>query len=87
VQLYYSKLTEYMQRLLELTLTAIRTQSDNVARQAIAFWSAVCDAEYEMIASEAEDECKKFIMGATPYLVPELLKTMTCQVGLFDRFI
>ena len=47
--------------------------------QAISFWSAVCDEEFNMIDSEEEEKCKKFIMGATPYLVPVLLKTMTCQ--------
>lgn len=77
---YYSVLTQYMQQLLELTLNAITTQTDAVARQAISFWSAVCDEEYEMLDCEgAETKCKSFIMGATPYLVPVLLKTMTCQ--------
>mmetsp|Transcript_2838 Transcript_2838/g.6384 ORF Transcript_2838/g.6384 Transcript_2838/m.6384 type:complete len:900 (+) Transcript_2838:48-2747(+) len=78
-ELYYDKLISYIQKLLELTIMAITTQADNVARQAIAFWSAVCDAEFEMLNSEDEGECKKFIMGATPYLVPDLLKTMKCQ--------
>lgn len=79
-QLYYDKIIDYIQKLLELTLNAITTQSDTVARQAIAFWSAVCDTEYELLSSEDEQDCKKFIMGATPYLIPVLLKTMTCQV-------
>eukprot|EP00283_Hemiselmis_rufescens_P010191 CAMPEP_0173432662 /NCGR_PEP_ID=MMETSP1357-20121228/10379_1 /TAXON_ID=77926 /ORGANISM="Hemiselmis rufescens, Strain PCC563" /LENGTH=901 /DNA_ID=CAMNT_0014397289 /DNA_START=64 /DNA_END=2769 /DNA_ORIENTATION=+ len=78
-ELYYDKLIPYIQKLLELTIMAITTQKDNVARQAIAFWSAVCDTEFEMINSDEEAECKKFIMGATPYLVPDLLKTMRCQ--------
>jgi hypothetical protein len=74
-----------MQRLLELTLNAINTQADNVARQAIAFWSAVCDVEYNMLITENEAEmakCKKFILGAAGYLVPVLLTTMTQQVGI-----
>jgi len=78
-ELYYGKLEFYIQKLLELTIVAITTQQDNVARQAIAFWSAVCDTEFDILNSDEEKQCKLFITGATPYLVPDLLKTMCCQ--------
>ena len=46
-ELYYDKLPNYMQTILEQTLNAINTQSDAVARQAINVWVMVCDAEYD----------------------------------------
>jgi len=74
-ELYYDKLPSYMQTILELSLTAINTQPDNVARQAINVWVLVCDAEYD--AEEGENQ--KFIKGASRYLVPVLLQTMAKQ--------
>eukprot|EP00286_Rhodomonas_abbreviata_P024991 CAMPEP_0181308270 /NCGR_PEP_ID=MMETSP1101-20121128/11366_1 /TAXON_ID=46948 /ORGANISM="Rhodomonas abbreviata, Strain Caron Lab Isolate" /LENGTH=898 /DNA_ID=CAMNT_0023414627 /DNA_START=90 /DNA_END=2786 /DNA_ORIENTATION=- len=78
-ELYYDKLTQYIQTILEITLNAIPTQSDNVARQAIAFWSAVCDREFELLDQGDTTECKKFIKGASKFLVPHLLKAMASQ--------
>jgi importin subunit beta-1 len=64
-ELYYDKLPNYMQPILELSLTAINTQSDSVARQAINVWVQVCDAEYDADQEESGDrQCHKFIKGA-----------------------
>lgn len=79
-ELYYQNLPSYMQTILELSLTAIKTQTDGVARQAINVWVQVCDAEYE--AENGDDEsvtCQKFVKGAARYLVPVLLQTMALQ--------
>lgn len=74
-ELYYDKLPTYMQTILELSLTAINTQEDSVARQAINVWVQVCDAEYD--ADEGQNQ--KFIKGASRYLIPVLLQTMAKQ--------
>lgn len=76
-ELYYEKLPNYIQTLLEMSLNAIKTQSDVVARQAIAFWSSVCEMEYEFLSTDAE--CHKFIIGAQAFLIPVLLATMAQQ--------
>ena len=79
-ELYYDKLPNYMQPILELSLTAINTQSDSVARQAINVWVQVCDAEYDADQEESGDrQCHKFIKGAAQYLIPVLLQTMAKQ--------
>mmetsp|Transcript_3159 Transcript_3159/g.6379 ORF Transcript_3159/g.6379 Transcript_3159/m.6379 type:complete len:902 (-) Transcript_3159:347-3052(-) len=76
--LYYEQLPAYIQTLLEMSLTAIKTQSDAVARQAIAFWSSVCDMEYEFLSTN-ENGNHKFIIGAHSFLIPVLLGTMAQQ--------
>uniref|UniRef100_A0A7S0QT70 Importin N-terminal domain-containing protein n=1 Tax=Cryptomonas curvata TaxID=233186 RepID=A0A7S0QT70_9CRYP len=79
-ELYYEKLPMYIQAILEMTLSAIQKESDAVARQAITFWTTVCDVEYDMLNSdEGESKCKKFIKGAHKFLVPVLLVAMTTQ--------
>ena len=35
-----------------MTLSAIQKESDAVARQAITFWTTVCDVEYDMLNSD-----------------------------------
>ena len=78
-ELYYVNLPSYMQTILELSLNAIKTQSDGVARQAINVWVQVCDAEYEAENDNDERTCQKFVKGAARYLVPVLLQTMAMQ--------
>ena len=51
-ELYYEKLPNYISAVLEMTLAAISTQPDVVARAAIGFWHEVCDVEYEMLEDE-----------------------------------
>jgi hypothetical protein len=60
LQLYYEKLPMYIQAILEMTLSAIQKESDAVARQAITFWTTVCDVEYDMLNSD-EGEVKRFV--------------------------
>ena len=63
LQLYYDKLPMYIQAILEMTLSAIQKEADAVARQAITFWSTVCDVEYDMLNSdEGEVRSKELIL-------------------------
>lgn len=86
--LYYSKLAPYMQTLFQLTFEEIKGGADEVAQQAVEFWSTICDEEMEL--NEEMEEAKNtgespevvsshFVKGAMPYLVPLLLQTLTKQ--------
>eukprot|EP00960_Hanusia_phi_P061583 764884-Hanusia_phi.AAC.2 len=77
-ELYYDKLMQYMQALLELTISAISTQPDAVARQAIAFWIQICDVEYDRLL-DGDSGCNNFVKGAAQYLIPVLLTAMAQQ--------
>jgi importin subunit beta-1 len=77
-ELYYEKLPNYISAVLEMTLAAISTQPDEVARAAIGFWHEVCDVEYEMLEDE-DQQCHKFVNGAAQYLIPVLLRCMSQQ--------
>lgn len=43
--LYYDRLQAYMQPLFELTLKTIREDQEDVALNAMEFWSSLCDEE------------------------------------------
>lgn len=43
--LYYDRLQAYMQPLFELTLRTIREDQEEVALNAMEFWSSLCDEE------------------------------------------
>lgn len=43
--LYYDRLQAYMQPLFELTLQTIREDQEDVALNAMEFWSSLCDEE------------------------------------------
>jgi len=92
-ELYYDKLAQYMPALYQLTLSAIRsatqeTEEDDVGQQAVEFWTTVCDEELDLNedAEEArlankqpERQCQKFVAQAANQLVPELLEAMCKQ--------
>jgi len=86
--LYYEYLTAYMQTLFMLTLEAMKSDEDEVAKQAIEFWTTLCEEEIDLIAeadearelgSTEETACKYYIKGAMGYLIPVLLESMTKQ--------
>jgi importin subunit beta-1 len=83
-QLYYDKLAPYMQRIFNMTLESIKNEPEQVAQQAVEFWSTVCDEEIDLDAEAEENEDQKsrsqnFIRGALKYLVPVLTETLTKQ--------
>jgi importin subunit beta-1 len=86
--LYYDKLAPYMQKLFNLTLGAIEKDVDEVALQAIEFWSTICDEEIEILEETREAQKKNqpptrqshhFIMGALKFLVQILTICLTKQ--------
>lgn len=88
--MYYSKLQEYMTTLFELTVQAIKSDDENVAKNAIEFWNTICDVEQERIDDEAElmeqrepipddRKCMRYAEAALPQLTPMLLETLTKQ--------
>eukprot|EP01134_Creolimax_fragrantissima_P003633 CFRG3633T1 len=89
VQMYYEFMEVYMREaLFQLTLQAMEDEEDEVALQAIEFWSTVCDEEMdlEMDAADARDRlqdpdrvCKYYAKGALTYLVGILCKLLCKQ--------
>lgn len=86
-QQYYDKLTAYMQKIFNITLEAIKKDDEQVAQQAIEFWSTICDeeiylqeeAEEEEYKNQPQKQCQNFIRAALKYLVPLLTECLTKQ--------
>ena len=78
--IYYSKLPAYMTELYNITVKAIKEDQEEVALQAIEFWSTVCDTEAELLEEPDDSEpCHNFIKAASPHLTPILLEQLTKQ--------
>ena len=85
---YYDKLADYMMTLFNLTTTAIETDEEKVALQAIEFWSTLCEEETDLI-DEAHHcqmngipltrQCMNYVKGALAKLGPLLTLTLTKQ--------
>ena len=81
---YYEKLQEYMMVMFELTTKTIKGDEEEVAKQAIEFWSTLCEVEIELFdmaqdGSESESTCQRYVAAAVEHLVPLLLEAMTKQ--------
>jgi importin subunit beta-1 len=85
---YYEYLPEYMVRIFNLTLNSIKTEKEDVAQQAVEFWSTLCDEEMTIMEEISEHtsfnmppprECKGYIKAAVKFLVPVLTEAMTKQ--------
>lgn len=87
--LYYEKMSFYMERaLFGLTVMGMKHPDENIALQAIEFWSTVCELEAELAweLSEAqefgelpENESKFFAKVALPEILPVLLELLLRQ--------
>mmetsp|Transcript_2074 Transcript_2074/g.2938 ORF Transcript_2074/g.2938 Transcript_2074/m.2938 type:complete len:868 (-) Transcript_2074:237-2840(-) len=86
--LYYEKLNDYMETFLTLSFRAIKTDEEHVAKQAVEFWSTLCECEMEILDENAElaerdlppeRTCVKYVENAMPHLGPILLETLTKQ--------
>ena len=85
---YYDKLGDYMTAIFQLTIDAIRRDEEAVAKQAIEFWSTLCEVEIDML-DEAEDSlprgvpmerhCVRYVTAAVEHLGPVLLETLAKQ--------
>ena len=89
-ELYYDKLPPYMEALFGLTTGLIgkaTTQHsedlDELGRQAIEFWTSICDEELELIESAREQgtapQLHRFVQGAVGVLMPLLLEALCLQ--------
>ncbi|GMH99307.1 hypothetical protein TrVE_jg11769 [Triparma verrucosa] len=85
---YYDKLDDYMQVLAQLTFNSIKTEEEQVATQAIEFWSTLCDEEMDILEEieecrEAGEQpsraCKGYVTAALAQLSPLLLEALTKQ--------
>ena len=86
--LYYDKLSEYMETIFQLTVQAIQQDEEDVAKQAIEFWTSLCEVEIEIL-DEMEDArlkgvppprtCTRYMQAAIEHLGPVLLEALTKQ--------
>ncbi|CAF0944344.1 unnamed protein product [Brachionus calyciflorus] len=86
MNLYYEFMENYMgQALFAITVSAMKSSSDDVALQGIEFWSSVCEEECELAAEyqEALEEgrtptsvSRHYARGALQYLVPIILQRL-----------
>lgn len=85
---YYDKLGDYMTAIFQLTIDAIRRDDEAVAKQAIEFWSTLCEVEMEMLDEEqdfssrgvpVERPCVRYVTAAVEHLGPVLLETLAKQ--------
>lgn len=85
---YYSKLSEYMETIFRLTMEAIRRDEEDVAKQAIEFWSSLCEVEMDIMDEAAElqakgltpeRQCTRYMQAAIEHLGPVLLEALTKQ--------
>ncbi|GFH57808.1 hypothetical protein CTEN210_14284 [Chaetoceros tenuissimus] len=85
---YYDKLADYMVTLFNLTTTAIKEDAENVALQAIEFWSTLCEEEIDLIEEQyhcqmsnipVTRQCMSYVKGALETLGPLLTITLTKQ--------
>jgi importin subunit beta-1 len=88
-ELYYEKLPDYMTQIFELTVTAIRTDVEEVKMAAIEFWSSVAANEEAMLLDDEDKDnggpvCQKYVEAAMPMLVPILLETLSTQADEID---
>lgn len=85
---YYEKLHEYISDLYALTENAIRNDIEQVAMQAIEFWSTVAEEEitllYEAEAARddgipASKDSRQFVVDALPYLSGPIFDSLKKQ--------
>ena len=89
MQLYYDKMRFYMEKaLFGLTVLGMKHDDEQVALQAVEFWSTVCEEEIEVALENAEAmelgerperESYSFARTALPEVVPVLLTLLTHQ--------
>lgn len=85
---YYDKLHQFIRNIYELTENAIRIDIENVAMQAIEFWSTVAEEEatiqFDIDAAResgkiSERENKHFVADALPYLSGPIFDSLKKQ--------
>lgn len=78
-ELYYSTLPAYIARLHQLTTSAVFSDSESVALQAMLFWTSICDTEREMYEEGNTKECLNYAQQGATELVDLCLKCLVRQ--------
>lgn len=81
---YYDKLQDYMLTLFQLTTKTIASDVEEVALNAVEFWSTLCEEEMEIMDEIADGipttrTCHYYVKGALPNLGPLLTTALTKQ--------
>lgn len=82
---YYDKLPEYIRYLYEVTDEAIRNDVEEVALQAIEFWSSIAEEEMDLLmdmqnfGDQAQRQSKNFVATALEYLVVPIFESLKKQ--------
>eukprot|EP01062_Namystynia_karyoxenos_P073265 TRINITY_DN70093_c0_g1_i1.p1 TRINITY_DN70093_c0_g1~~TRINITY_DN70093_c0_g1_i1.p1 ORF type:complete len:922 (+),score=215.31 TRINITY_DN70093_c0_g1_i1:72-2837(+) len=87
---YYQSLEGYMQYLLTLSLTTLRSDSAPVLLQALEFWITLSEVEQEMLEAErvgqpAALRCRQYVLGACEYLFEPLWPLLCRQDETADE--
>jgi importin subunit beta-1 len=95
---FYQFLPDYMQAIYQLTLGAIKTDTEDVAHYAIEFWNTLCDVEEEITEeqeifeeatrngdnpSQPQRTLANYLRGAVKHLVPVIFESM-CKQNDYD---
>eukprot|EP00879_Flechtneria_rotunda_P012371 GHRR01012918.1.p1 GENE.GHRR01012918.1~~GHRR01012918.1.p1 ORF type:complete len:702 (+),score=217.59 GHRR01012918.1:232-2106(+) len=77
---YYGKLPAYMTEIFNISVKAIKEDTEEVGLQAVEFWSTLCDIELDLQDTDDVSEVNHhFIKAVVPHLVPVLLEQLTKQ--------
>jgi importin subunit beta-1 len=84
--LYYEKLPDYMTRIYELTVKAMKDDTYDIKMAVIEFWCTLAAIEEAMLLDDDQDGqiCQKYVESAFTLLVPMLLETLTTQADEID---
>lgn len=77
---YYATLPSYMKDIFFLSQKAVHDEEENVALQALEFWSTIAEEEVALAEAKANGEVfHGFVNTAIPQLVPMLLEQLAKQ--------
>jgi importin subunit beta-1 len=76
--LYYKYLAKYMQVIFDITVAAAKCSEEQVALQAVEFWSTIAEVESDIL-EEKSNQCQFFIQSAIKPLCALLLELLTRQ--------
>jgi importin subunit beta-1 len=77
---YYGRLPQYIEKISQITIKAIKGDEQDVGTAALEFWSTVLEEEEDLMEEEAEGLLNISVQAA-PFFVPVLLECLTKQTG------
>ncbi|XP_015763609.1 PREDICTED: importin subunit beta-1-like isoform X2 [Acropora digitifera] len=89
VSLYYEHMDDYMDEALSISISAIRSNCDQVSQQGMEFWSSVCGQEIYLQRAESNFESwpinRFYARGASQQLTPFLINCIQRQEEFDDE--